>query len=217
MGIPIVFTVRKQSQRCHNKILKPFYGNKSLLQIAIEKFKNYPLVYVAAHETEFKEIASKYNVRFAERSLKSALSEDTLEIHEYLKCMPYKSVCLVNVCCPLLKSESVYKAIKLFEKDDQIKSLFSVLKSHDLIFNNNKQLVNVDKVFNSKIRKANYIGTNAFLIFNIKTLFSTGSYWSYGLNDPYLFDTTKIESVDIDTNDDFIIAQTLYNQYKNIS
>ncbi len=213
MGIPIVFTVRKQSQRCHNKILRPFCNNKSLLQIAIEKFSNYSLVYIAAHETEFKEIALQHNVRFAERSLQSALSENTLEIHEYLKCMPYKSVCLVNVCCPLLKSESVYKAIELFKEDDQIISLFSTLQSHDLIFDNSKKLINIDKVFNSKIRKPNYIGTNAFLIFNIKTLFSTGSYWNYGLNDPYLFNTTKTESTDIDTEEDFVIAQTLYNQY----
>ena len=107
MEIPIVFAVRKQSQRCSNKILRDFSNNQSLLQIAAEKFKNNPLAYIAAHEPEFKLIAEEYNIKFAQRTLKSALSEEVLEIHEYALDLPYKNVCFVNVCCHLIKTETI--------------------------------------------------------------------------------------------------------------
>ena len=61
MDVPIIFAVRKQSQRCPNKILKPFYERQSLLKIAAEKFKGDPLIFVAAHEPEFKVLAQQNN------------------------------------------------------------------------------------------------------------------------------------------------------------
>lgn len=212
MDIPIIFAVRKQSQRCPNKMLRPFYNDKSLLHIAAEKFQNHPLAYIAAHEEEFKSIAEEYGINFAQRTLKSALSEEVLEIHNYLLDIPYEYACLVNTCCPLLKAETVYEAIELFKTEDEILSVFSVTESHDIIFDTNQKLINSDKVFNSKIRKPNYIGNNAFIIFNISKLFKDGSYWAYEDKDPYLFKTSKIEAVDIDTIEDFLIAQTLYEK-----
>lgn len=213
MDVPVILAVRKQSQRCPNKILRSFYNEQNLLQIVAEKFQNDPLVYIAAHEPEFEVISKQFNVNFIQRTLHSALSEKTLEIHNYLLNLPYDHVCLVNVCCPLLKSETVKKAIDLFKSNPKILSMFSVTESHDIIFNSDQKLVNLDKVFNSKIRRSNFIGNNAFIIFNIKRLFRTGSYWDYKIDDPYLFKTSRIEAVDIDTVEDFAIAQILYERY----
>lgn len=212
VDVPIIFAVRKQSQRCPNKILRPFYGDLNLIQIAAAKFAGNPLAFIAAHEDEFKKIADDHQIGFIQRTTKSICSEDAPEIHRYLLNLPYKNACLVNACCPLLKASSVQEAIETFQKNDVV-SVFSVVESHNLIFDNNKKLINFDRVFNSKIRRPSYVGNNAFIIFEIEKLFKTGSYWDYKPNDPYLYKTSPIESVDIDTEEDFYIAQTLYEKY----
>ena len=210
MIIPIILTVRQQSQRCPNKILRPFIGRKSLLDICLEKFRNNQNVYVAGYERIFKEKAKQYNIGFIQRSRESALSEDSLIIHSHLNDLEDDFVCQLNVCCPFVKAETVFKAIDLFSKNYTImKSLFSVKESHELIFNNQKEHVNIDHIYNSKFRKPNFIGNNAILIYDRKFFLKTGKYWTYSENDPYLYVMSVEESIDIDTELDFKLAQFL--------
>ena len=73
------------------------------------------------------------------------------------------------------------------------------------------KLVNNDRVFNSKIRKPNFIGNNVLLIFEPDYFFKNGTYWSYqNKNDPMLWVMDHQESIDIDTELDFNQAQLLY-------
>ena len=205
--IPIVIPVRKQSQRCFNKVLRPFYGDLSLLDICCMKFGS--RAYIAAHEGIFNKIAELYGSRFIQRTKESSLSEDNKIIHNYLKDFPFDIICCVNVCCPLLKPETVFEAIKKFESSN-FKSLFSVKRTSELIFDSTSKIVNSDNVFNSRERKTNYIGTNSILIYNKKKLLEAGLNWDYTENNPYLFKIDEIEGLDIDTELDFSIAKYVY-------
>jgi CMP-N-acetylneuraminic acid synthetase len=164
---------------------------------------------VAGCDSEFKEMATKYNVGFIQRTRTSSLAETPQEIHTHLK--DFGLVCHVNVCCPMLESETIYRAIEELEST-KATSLFSVKESHEIIFNNSRKLVNADNIFNSKMRKVNYVGNNAIAIFNMSSFYQTGLYWTYQSNDPRLFVMRDEESVDIDTELDFQIAQYLYSR-----
>lgn len=211
--IPIVVTVRKQSQRCPNKILRPFDEDRSLslLDICLAKFRGNLNVYVAGFEKEFQEIAEKYQVSFIQRTKESAESEDPLIIHSHLKDMEFNYICQLNACCPFVTALTVYSAIDTFERLN-VKTLFSVKESHELIFTSGGSLVNTDRVFNSKIRKPNYVGNNVIMIYRPDFFFNTGTYWSYVKDDPYLYVMDHSESTDIDTEFDFLVAQATFKK-----
>ena len=54
---------------------------------------------------------------------------------------------------------------------------------------------------------------HAFHIFNKKHFFKTNTYWNNNYNDPYLFEISELESVDVDTEHDFIVSETLYELF----
>jgi len=206
--IPIIITARKQSKRCSDKLLRPFYKTDSLLDICLKKLQGNKNAYLAGHEQEFKDIAIKYSINFIQRTEESALSEDAITIHSHLK-DKFGLICQLNPCCPLVKTSTIFDAIDSFAKLNA-KSLFSVKETNDLVFNSDKMLINTDRVFNSKIRRPNYIGNNVIYIYDTNAFFSTGSYWAYEKDDPNLYVMSAIESIDIDTELDFKIAQTIY-------
>lgn len=212
--IPIIITARRNtnSPRCPDKLLREFDQSRTLMDICLSKLEGRKDVYLASFEPEFKVLADKYHVNFLQRTQESSTSEETLIIHNYLKQLDNDYVCFLNPCCPLIKAETIDRAIDLFSKSD-FKSLFSVKESHELIFNQDRKLINQDRVFNSKIRRPSFVGNNAILIFSPKTLFSTGSYWDYTENHPYLYEVSQHESFDIDTELDFVVAQAVWRYY----
>jgi len=213
--IPIIITARKQSQRCINKLLRHFHIDSgqslSLLDICLSKLKGNPDAFLAGFESEFKDLAKKYEINFLQRTKESSLSEDPLIIHSHLE-NNFDYVCLLNPCCPMVKKSTILAAIETFNKLE-VKSLFTVKESNELIFDSSEKVVNNDRVFNSKLRRPNYIGNNVLLIFNVQEFFKTGTYWSYTRDDPRLFIMNELESIDIDTELDFIIARTIYQHY----
>ena len=137
------------------------------------------------------------------------MGEDSPTIHSYLKDYDFKSICLLNSCCPMVKPETIDDMINTFEKYNH-KSLFTVKENSDLIFDANKKLLNNDRVFNSKLRNKHYIGNNVACLFSPDYFFKHETYWTYTPNDPYLFEMDHLESYDIDTEEDFKIAQAIY-------
>lgn len=190
-------------------MLRPFHGDQSLLEIILERFQGRPEVHVAAYEPEFQDLAAKHGVSFIQRTLESALAEDAYTIHQYLHDIDEVFVCHLNACCPFLKAKTVDDAIRTFlAKKPQ--SLFSVRETHELIFDSSHKNINTEIVFNSKLRKPNYIGNNSIMIYDKRVLFRDKVYWDYTEDNPYLYVMDAEESIDIDTELDFRIAQVLY-------
>jgi len=190
-------------------MLRPFYGDLSLLEVILQRFQGRTEVHVAAHEPEFHDLATQYGVSFIQRTIESALAEDAQTIHQYQKQLPQGLVCHLNACCPFLTPDTVDDAIAVF-LDQKPHSLFSVRKTHELIFDADQRNINQEIVFNSKLRQPNYIGNNAIMIYDKNVLFQTGAYWTYQENDPMLYVMSDEESIDVDTEFDFKVAQVLY-------
>jgi len=203
----IIIPARKESQRCKNKLLRPFYDNHSLISLCASKYSNQDNVYIAAHEDEFKEIADATGIGFIKRSKRSAMSEDATIIHEYLHDFKSYKICMLSGCNPFLKASTTHKFI---QERSSIPSAVMVKRSVDVIMDAGGVVLNKDlHCFNSKTRQPFYIVANAGYIFEVAKFLNSGVFWDYKPNDPGLFEIDEIEAVDIDTELDFRIAQLM--------
>jgi len=122
--IAIVIQARLGSQRCRNKMIKPFAGT-TLTDISIEKVLNSQIIpkgnfYLSVHEKELIDIGKKHDINIFHRSEASAMSEGTpmTEIYEWWDKLPFKYVVLINACCPLLETGTIDKFIKRYLKSN---------------------------------------------------------------------------------------------------
>lgn len=209
--IPKILVVRQQSQRCPNKILRPFIGEKSILDVCLEKYQGRKDVYVAGFEAEFQAKAEAYGVGFIQRDKASAYGEDAKTVHNYMEDLPFKYMCFIGVCAPFLKASTVDAAVSLFCERSDIKTLFGVKAVRDIIFKPDGSLMDQESGgLNSKYKKPSWIGTNSVYVFERERFLRQGIYWNYEPNDPYLFEISAEESPDIDTEEDFAVSKALY-------
>ncbi len=214
----IAFTlpVRKNSQRVKNKMLRPFAG-RSLFEIYLDKIECFKhLVYVVAYEEEFINIAKKRGFKYLHRSEESANGETSPVIHSYLNEMKEDFIFMATACCPLMKTETLKNImVELCSKlhDPNYHGLITVKRCGNAIWNSEKKVMNDDvRTFNTKLRKPFYIETSSVFVFRRERFLKLGAYWDFGDKDPDLYEINSIEATDIDTMDDFEVAEILYKR-----
>lgn len=115
-----------------------------------------------------------------------------------------------HVTNPLLNRNTIQTAIDLYNKNmDSYDSLFSVNKLQTRLYNNKFKELNHDR-FNlipTQELEEIYEENSCIYIFSKETLFKYES--RIGIK-PYLFTMSTLESVDIDWEDDFIIAEQIF-------
>lgn len=218
-AIPIIMQVRQQSERCPNKVLRPFYENLSLTELMVSQFENRKDVYLVGYEREdFEPIAKRHGVNFLQRSRESALSEDGRVIQSYLKDFPTRQVCMVNVCTPLLRAETIDAAIAECERLSA-PVMVPIIETKEIILSAEHHPVNPDAtLFNSKLRKPLYQIVNNFVIHTPTYTLEHGRYFeTYQPGHPAFFTIPYRETIDIDTEDQFIIAQVAYQRYRQLN
>lgn len=211
--IGIFSFARKQSQRCPNKMLRPF-GKATLTDIVLEKLGNFKQnSFFAGYEPEFKDKCAKHGVRFVQRSQKSAtIDEPITEILSFLKDLEYDYFLIVNACLPFLRVESIEKFLnKCLEQD--FHPAFAVIKRHNFYMTAERKPLNFSlslKTINTKAVEPVYEFAHALYFFKKDYFFKNGRYWDW--KDVRLTEIdNKLELVDIDTEEDFEIAEGLYN------
>lgn len=209
--IPIIMTVRTQSQRCPRKMLRPFYNGKNLTEIAAEKFKGNPNVYIAGNEAVFEEIAERYGISYIHRSDRSVMGETIPEYLEFIKDLNCDAVSLFNVCCPLATAETMEEAIRIYRREG-CRTLKPVVQDHEVYLDHNYLPLTEDAaVANSKMRKPLYRICNNLDVFDRKYVLEHGElYDEYLPGDPYFMTIDEEETPDIDTEAQFAWAKSLY-------
>ena len=217
-SIAMVTTVRKNSQRVPNKLLRPF-ANSNLFNIYLDKlesFKDY--VYIVAYEQEFIDIIHKRGFRFFPRSKESANGETSPIIHSYLNNMEEEFIYLATCCCPLMKVHTLKNILNVVEEnydDPEFNGLITVRPCTNIVWDSNKEIVNRDAgVFNTKLRKPLYIETSSVIVFRRKKFLERKVYFDFKPRDPELYVIDQIEATDIDTMGDFEIMEIIYNKHK---
>ncbi|MDD5594699.1 MAG: hypothetical protein PHY94_00440 [Candidatus Omnitrophica bacterium] len=203
---------RKQSERCPNKMLRPF-SNTTLTDIVLGKLAAFKeKAFFSGYEDEFKDKCIKAGVRFVKRSKKSAtIDQPITEILSFLKKVDYEYLLIVSACLPFLKTET----ISAFLKDcisHQLRPAFTVVKRNNFYFTTKRNPLNFSpklKTINTKVVKPVYEFAHALYFFNREYFFTKGRYWDW--EEVRLFELAdKMELLDIDTEQDFRIIEELW-------
>jgi len=211
-SIGVFSFARKQSQRCPNKMLRDFAGT-TLVDIALAKLRAIgPHAFLAAHEDEFRIKSEAHGVAFVPRSLRSAsIDEPITEILSFLADVPYTHLLLVNACLPFLTVET----IRRFQEDAVASGLrpsFAVIRRQNHFITLDHRPLNFPagmKTINSKVVEPVYEFAHALYFFEKAYFFEHGRYWDW--SEVRLVETgSRIEMIDIDTEEDFSFAQALW-------
>ena len=209
---PVFFVpIKLKSQRLPNKMLLKL-GDKLLCQyifdVLIEVKKKINIdIYCFCSNEKIKNYLPK-EILFLKRDKKLDRNETKgLEI--------YKSFCnlikadiygLVHATSPFIKKESIIKGLEKVINNSNDSS-FSVSKIQTFCWYDNKTLnYSLDNVVRTQDIKPVYWETSAFYIFKSEILNKLNR--RIGKN-PYLVETDRVESIDIDEKEDFILAEKI--------
>ena len=206
---------RTQSQRCPNKMLRPF-GDTTLTDIVLEKLaavgrKGYETFY-AGHEDAFAERARAHGVPFVRRSLHSAsIDGPIVEILGFLHEVPHDYVLLVSGCLPFLRVETILGFLEARGRGP-LGPAFSVRCQRHHFVDEHRKAVNFDlaqKTLNTKTVRPLYELVDALYFFDRTFFLAEGRYWDWAQVE--LVDMPeKYELLDIDTEEDFRVAEAVW-------
>ena len=203
---------RTGSERVPNKMLRDF-SNTTLVDILINKLSNFnDQSFFGGFEDVFREKCIKKNVKFIRRSEKSTKIDGPItECISFIKEVNYDYLLLINGCLPHLKISTIKKFLDFIKKNN-FKPATVISKKNNYFFNKDKLPINFSlnlKTLNTKKTKPIYEFANAMYFFEKKYFFENGRYWDWEEVQFYEV-SNKIELLDVDTEDDFKIAEALW-------
>lgn len=217
--ITAILNVRRNSSRCPDKLLRSFSGT-TLFDIALSKLLelNIPIdnKWVCAYDYAFlSPVESKYIPVF--RRSKESVSVDgpLTVVFEAVKHVTTKYFMFINPCVANISVKTLQSAIDLFQNSD-FSSMTSVVRKKDWIYDSNGKVIIDGTVAGGDTKKTQeiYVVAHAFHIINVDFFLKNDKYWTNGVNDPYLFEINKLEALDVDDENDFIISESVYSRLK---
>lgn len=221
---------RKGSERVKNKNTKPFSGIQGgLLRLKLEQLLEVPHIpiYVSTNDESTISIAESFHserIKICIRPEELCRSETLLS--DFISYVPSiieeEHIVWVHVTEPFIDSKCLNDAIKLYENDVILAKKFDSLMSCNKI-----QTFLWDKKVNSFIshdrKKVKWPRSQDLApIYEINSAIfinSKSNYYKFedriGEN-PILFELTKIQSVDINWEDDFKMAELLYEASRKL-
>tara|TARA_Y100000593_G_scaffold94692_1_gene195144 strand:+ start:2715 stop:3413 length:699 start_codon:yes stop_codon:yes gene_type:complete len=220
--IAVVVQARLGSQRCHNKMIRPFAGT-TLTDITIKKVLKSDVIpkknfYLSVHEPELVAIGEKYGINIFNRSEKSANSEGTpmTEMYEWWNKIPFKYVVLVNACAPFLSTKTIDDFVTKYTRSAD--GLFGVMEKKNYFWNKEGEILTplVEAVMNTKTVQITYEAAHCLYAGKMDNIGQ--SIWMGDFNKPgdiSLFPMSEKECLDIDYEWQFDMCEALYISLKN--
>ncbi len=216
-SIAVFLNLRKCSSRCKNKLLRP-YSNTSLFRIAVDKLSKLKTTekYICAYDEDFfYDIPN--NIDLIKRSPESANCDLPLSlVFEAISKFKSEYAMFVNPCHAHMTIETLQTAINTFTFIDAM-SATSVESVGEWLLDNDSNLIVPRCNFTGDTKKTEKLNrvAHAFHIFNIKRFLDSEKLWTFTKNDPFLFKISKIEAIDIDDDDDFLVSESVYKNFRN--
>lgn len=203
---------RTLSERCRNKMLRPFAGT-TLTDIALGKLRTFGRqAFFAGHDEPFREKCLQHAVPFVHRSAHSASIDGPItEILSFLHDLPYTHYLIVNSCLPFLRTETIQEFLDDCVAGDLAPAFAVVRRKNHFITPDHRPLnFPLDlKTINSKTVEPVLEFAHALYFFDRDYFFIHGRYWDWRtvrlleVKDPR-------EVIDIDTEEDFELAEALW-------
>lgn len=216
--IAVILQARLNSQRCKNKMLRNF-ANSSLFEIQLNKMsklseKSDHNFYCAIGEKPFYEVLKKHKtIKIINRNKKSVNADAIEDVFNYLKDVSEETICFVNACAPLLNYKTLSEALQKYN-ELKLTSLTTVLEKKTWYFDDTFKPINDNSACNTKVLSPFFECTHNFHIFKKKYFIENKKYWGNQKNDPYLFNVNLLESLDIDTEEEFMQVEKIYSSMR---
>ena len=223
MKIVAVIPVKEISERVKSKNYRNFNKKNSLLDILIKKLKkckDISKIYISSNSKIVEKISTDNNCHYLSRDIKfcNNITPWSEVIYEVANSIPEKDQTILMWChttTPLFDNYS--KAIKIYkDKKFQNDGLISVEKFKKFLVTEKKIPLNYNwgvwHPYSQNLENL-YSITGALFMMSLKQ-FKTNRY--VVSKNPYYLETQKFEGLDIDTIDDFKIAQFIYKNKSKI-
>lgn len=221
MNLKVFSHARLQSSRCPRKMVRPFgetatdYGDTTLTDIMMSKLMSLKEqgfdVFFAGRDGFFERSAVRHDVPFVARSEESDRDNtSTRIIFSYLEEVDAEWLLFVNPCLPFL----TIKTILDFVDQAGERPAFGVIERTNYFIDIMFQPVNWDvrlKHLDTQRVTHLYEFAHALYLFRLDYFLEHGFFWSW--NDvKYVPLTPGTELWDVNTEDDFQVAETLWRR-----
>jgi len=208
--------VREGSQRVKNKNFKQFSNEKSLLNLKIKQLKEsdcFDKIYISSDSSVAEEIAHQEGASFLYRDPYMCGHEARLyEYNNYmLNTVPGDPIVAWTMTTAPLFDDYSAVVSRYHEMDKQkFDSLITVIPHNGFLVDANAKPINCSfghwHLLTQELREAYEITGGVYM-----ALKSNQLKWSYWFGPKaYLYQTTKYRSIDVDDEEDFIIAEVLH-------
>lgn len=203
---------RKQSQRCPNKLLRPF-GGTTLADILLGKLSAFgEQAFFAGHEDEFRDKCEQHGVPFVRRSLQSAtIDEPIIDVLSFLRDVPFTHLLIVNGCLPFLRVATIRAFLDECVAGN-LEPAFGVIRRQTHFISLDHRPLNFPldmKAINTKTVQPVLEFAHALYFFERAYFFEHGRYWDWvAVHLRELPD--RRELIDIDTEEDFELAEAVW-------
>ena len=214
--ITAIIPVRKGSVRVKNKNLKSFAGT-NLLEIKIKQLKQINFIdkiIVSSDCDKMLKIAKKHNVNthIRDKYFASSKANNSEFFKNLANSIKGDYLMYSPVTCPLISKETYFDCINTFQKED-VENLVTVSPVKHHMWLDGKPLnYNIKNSPNSQDLPDIYQITYGVCIISKKDMIKYGNIVT---NNPTFKILDEIESTDIDTEFDFMVAETIYKKLNN--
>ena len=201
-----------------NKLLRRFH-NTTLIDIALSKMNQMDFFenrFLAVAEEDLIKYGEKYsNVKILNRSIeavKKGVNPLNLTFQHYLN-IPSDYIFVFNPCLPLVKISTIKMAFEYFQ-NTCFNSYTAVIPTGEWIFDSYGNPLTIKDPSNVTTNKdvSFFKGCHAFHIINKKYFNDNEILWTFDKDNPHIIQIPYEEAVDIDTIEEFKLAELIYGQ-----
>ena len=212
-NIIAVIPVRKGSERVRNKNIKPF-ANSSLLEIKIEQLKrvkNIDEIIVSSDCENMLDIATSMGVSTHKREkyFASSVANNSEFFKNLAESLEGENILYSPVTCPLISLDTYQECLRKY-KSEGLKNLVTVAPvKHHMWLDGEPLNYEIEKSPNSQDLPDIYKITYGVCLIQKDLMLK---YCNVVSSDPSFYVLDEIESTDIDTEFDFMVAEAVYQK-----
>ena len=210
MKIVAFVPMKLNSERVKNKNIKEFDNGKPLCSYilnTLKKVKNIDEIYVYCSDEKIKKYIPK-GIKYLKRS--EELDGQKVKINEVLKAfandVDADYYLLTHATAPFISKETMEKGVEVI-KEGKYDSVLTVSKIQEFLWKDNKPFnYSLDSIPRTQDLEPLYAETCGLYIYSKDLILKQNR--RIGDN-PYLLEISKIEALDIDTEDDFFVSNAV--------
>ncbi len=210
-----IIHARKQSTRCPNKHLRPL-GDTTLIDIALDKLSKLDLdeKYLAVYDQELKDkVIDGVNILHREYDSVAPGNAPHNIMYKHLKDVNSDYILNLNPCQPFLQVDKLQQIITLF-KYSTLDSMITVKKERNFFWDKNENPINFKQ--NDRLSTTSgpwiYSATHSLVFYKKQYMLDN---WELFPNEkgnprPFIVDWPEQELIDVDTETDFNLVESLW-------